>query len=150
MVPCSFLCKSSDVHFIDHLFVDADALPAAVLPNVGLRVNDLRKPVWALRLKARCWIRKNTILTVNQKTIPHARLRTFGDAGKVAVGFLLERYGLGSNCNINTSTRWRPHSEVNSVNTRLGPCWKPPLNSHRHTASYSTLHNRRHNFCRIA
>jgi hypothetical protein len=125
------------VHFIDDLFVDADTLPALILPIIGLGVNDLRKPVRAFRLKARCWIRKNTLSTVNEKTIPHARLCTFGDAGKVAVGFLLERYDLGVNCNIHPLTRWRPHSEVNAVNTRLGPCWKPALNSHRHTASYT-------------
>ncbi len=51
--PGALARERSDVHLVKHLAADGDAFPARILPAVGMRVDDLRKPMWTAGLKAR-------------------------------------------------------------------------------------------------
>src|SRR5262245_33451903 len=56
--PRTFPCECADVHFVDHLAVDANARPVRICPSIVTRIHDLRGAVWSLRLKTGSRIRE--------------------------------------------------------------------------------------------
>src|SRR5688500_2876815 len=50
--PGSFLSERANMHFVDHLAISWHALPGVVRPAKVPRVNDLRRTMRAVRLKA--------------------------------------------------------------------------------------------------
>src|SRR5439155_5616419 len=85
--------ERADVHLVDHLTVERHAPPRLIGPAKRMWIDDLRRTVDALRLKARRRIRIRPLVVVEQKLIAIAKRRA-NDAAEVAARLRIERHGL--------------------------------------------------------
>ncbi len=70
--PGPFRRERADVHLVDHLAVAGHAAPGRVGPAEGGRVDDLRRPVRAVRLETRSRIGIGPLVAVETKLVEHA------------------------------------------------------------------------------
>ena len=91
-LPCPFSREGPDVHFVNDLALEADALPPAVVPPETRRIHHLRRSVGPVRLIPRHRVRKATGV-IQPEAIASALSGLRDQARKVSVRLLFQLYG---------------------------------------------------------
>src|SRR5204862_576226 len=81
--------ECADVNLVQHLPPNRHAAPASVAPRIARRIDDLRRPVRPLRLKARRGIRSES-LAVEAEHVARARENALEIAREIPVGLRIE------------------------------------------------------------
>src|SRR5262249_23154748 len=84
-LECAFGCECADVHLVNHLSWERDAVPVLIIPVVLRRVHDLRRAMRSLWLKARRRIGE-AVATIQAKAVKGAGGGLGDEAGVIAVG----------------------------------------------------------------
>src|SRR5262249_34988250 len=78
-VPGSFLREGSDMHFVNHLFLDANAVPSIVFPAIRRWADDLRKSMGTLWLNSGCGIGDEQVAMIKSNPVMHSGSRRIGN-----------------------------------------------------------------------
>src|SRR5215470_2457372 len=85
--PCTFARERADVHLIDNLPFQFDALPCPISPAEFPSVDDLRRAMWTIGLEARGGIRIQGVAAIEPKAIACTISCSRDSAREIARGF---------------------------------------------------------------
>ena len=88
--PAALFGERADMHLVDDLTLERDALPRRISPQECARIHNLRGEMRTLGLKSRCRIGE-AAACVQSVFVARARCQTLREASEITRRFLLER-----------------------------------------------------------